>query len=148
MDGSNSCLRAMEIAAAIAKKFCSQVTVVHMISYDFMHPELKAHHQLPSLVLDELDKSYQKAGRKIIRAAEEFFKEETIEISSKLVKAEDPAEEILQMVKDPGYDLVVLGNVSETKARRFSLGSVTEKISLYAKRPVLIAKRKPKSGSC
>jgi nucleotide-binding universal stress UspA family protein len=144
VDASNSCLRAREMAAEIAKKFCSQVTVVHVISHDFMHPELKAHHQLPSLVLYELDKSYQKAGRKIIRAAEEFFKEEKIKITSKLVRAEDPAEKILQMVKDPGYDLLIIGNVSETQARRFSLGSVAEKISLYAKNPVLIAKRKTK----
>jgi nucleotide-binding universal stress UspA family protein len=144
VDGSNSCLRAMEIAAAIAKKFLSQVTVVHVISYDFMHPELKAHHQLPSLVLDELDKSYQKTGRKILRGAEEFFKEEKIDVTAELVRAEDPAEKILQIVKESGYDLLMLGNVSEIQARRFSLGSVAEKISLHAKSPVLIAKRKTK----
>ena len=84
VDGSNSCLRAMEMTAAIAKKFHSQVTVIHVISHDFMHPELKAHHQLPLLILDELDKSYQKAGRKILRGAEEFFKEEKVEITSEL----------------------------------------------------------------
>jgi nucleotide-binding universal stress UspA family protein len=144
VDGSNSCFRGMEIAAAIAKKFHSQVTVVHVISHDFMHPELKAHHQLPSLVLAELDKTYEKAGRKILRGAEEYFKEEKIDVISELVRAEDPAEKILQSTEEPGYDLLILGNVSEIQARRFSLGSVTEKISLHAKIPVLIAKRKTK----
>jgi nucleotide-binding universal stress UspA family protein len=146
VDGSNSCFKGMEIAAAIAKKFHSQVTVVHVISHDFMHPELKAHHQLPSLVLAELDKTYQKAGRKILRGAEEYFKEEKIDVKSELVKAEDPAEKILQIIKASGYDLLVLGNVSEIQARRFSLGSVTEKISFHAKIPVLIAKRKTRIG--
>jgi nucleotide-binding universal stress UspA family protein len=144
VDGSNSCLRAMEMTAAIAKKFHSQVTVIHVISHDFMHPELKAHHQLPLLILDELDKSYQKAGKKILRGAEEFFKEEKVEITSELVRAEDPAEKILQIMRELGYDLLILGNVSEVQARRFSLGSVAEKISLYAKSPVLIVKRKTK----
>jgi nucleotide-binding universal stress UspA family protein len=144
IDGSHSCLRAREIAASIAREFGSKVTVVHVISHDFMHPELKAHHQLPSLILHELDKSYQKAGRKIIRAAEEFFREENVEIKSELVKAEDPAEKVLQMVKESDYDLLIIGNISETQADRFSLGSVAEKISLYAKCPVLIAKRKTK----
>jgi nucleotide-binding universal stress UspA family protein len=144
VDGSHSCLRAKEIAAAIAREFGSKVTVVHVISHDFMHPELKAHHQLPSLVLNELDESYQKAGTKIIRAAEEFFRDENIEIKSELVRAEDPAEKILQMVKELKYDLLIMGNISETQAERFSLGSVAEKISLYAECPVLIAKRKTK----
>jgi nucleotide-binding universal stress UspA family protein len=146
VDGSNSCFRGMEIAAAIAKKLHSQVTVVHVISHDFMHPELKAHHQLPSLVLAELDKTYQKAGKKILRGAEEYFKEEKIDVMSELVSAEDPAEKILQIIKESDYDLLILGNVSDVQARRFSLGSVTEKISLHSKIPVLIAKRKTKIG--
>jgi nucleotide-binding universal stress UspA family protein len=142
VDGSNSCLRAREIAASIAKKFNSQVTVVHVIAHDFMHPELKAHHQLPALILQELDKTYQKAGIKIIRNAEEFFKDENIHVKTELVRAEDPAVKILQIAKESKYDLIVMGNISETQAQRFALGSVTEKVALYAKCPVLIAKRK------
>ena len=137
-------MRAKEIAAAIAREFGSKVTVVHVISHDFMHPELKAHHRLPSLVLSKLDESYQKAGRKIIRATEEFFRDENIEIKSELARAEDPAEKLLQMVKESKYDLLIMGNISETQAERFSLGSVAEKISLYSECSVLIAKRKTK----
>jgi nucleotide-binding universal stress UspA family protein len=73
VDGSNSCLRAKQLAASIAKKFQSKVTVIHVVSHDFMHPELKAHHQLPALVLHELDNVYLKAGKKILRHAEELF---------------------------------------------------------------------------
>ena len=96
------------------------------------------------MILHELDKSYQKAGRKIIRAAEEFFREENVEIKSELVRAEDPAEKVIQMVKESKYDLLIIGNISETQTERFSLGSVAEKISLYAECPVLIAKKKTK----
>jgi nucleotide-binding universal stress UspA family protein len=93
-------------------------------------------------VLQELDKSYQETGKKILRSAEEFFREEKVDVASELAKAEDPAEKILQMVKELGYDLLIIGNVSETRARRYSLGSVAEKVSLYASCPVLITKRK------
>jgi nucleotide-binding universal stress UspA family protein len=48
------------------------------------------------------------------------------------------------MVKESKYDLLIIGNISETQAERFSPGSVAEKISLYAECPVLIAKKKPK----
>jgi nucleotide-binding universal stress UspA family protein len=64
VDGSTSCLRAQELAALIAKKFCSKVTVAHVVSHDFMHPELKANHQLPSLILHKIDEVYIKAGEK------------------------------------------------------------------------------------
>lgn len=142
VDGSHSCLRAREVAASIATNFGSTVTAIHVISHDFMHPELKAHHQLPLLILNELDKSYEKAGRKIIRNAEEFFREEKVEVKTELVRAEDPAEKILQMVKESKYDLLVMGNISENQAERFALGSMAEKISLYAECPVFIAKKK------
>jgi len=124
VDGSHSCLRAREMAASIAKQFCSKVTVVHVISHDFMHPELKAHHQLPSLILRELDKSFQEAGRKIIRNAEDFFEEEKVEVETKLVRSEDPADKILRMAQDSDSDLIVLGNISDTRTNRYSLGNV------------------------
>lgn len=142
VDGTYSCLRAMEIAAVIAKKFSSKITVVHVISHDFMHPELKANHQLPELVLNELDKSHKETGIRILRGAEEFFKEEQIEISSELVKAQDPAEKILEMIEDGGYDLLILGNLSDVQTKHFTLGHVAKKISLHANVPVLIVKRK------
>lgn len=147
VDGSYSCLWAREVAASIAKKFGSTVTAMHVISHEFMHPESKAQHQsprliLPPLVLHELDKFYEEAGKKIIRDAEEFFKKENIEVETVLVRAEDPAEKILQMVKESKYDLLVMGNISETQAEHFALGSIAEKISLYAECPVLITKKK------
>jgi nucleotide-binding universal stress UspA family protein len=142
VDGSTSCLRAKQLAALIAKKFQSKVTVVHVVSHDFMHPELKAHHQLPALVLHELDKVYLRAGKKILRHAEELFMDEGITVKTELIKAEDPAEIILEMVEERGYDLIVIGNRAKTQHERFALGSVTEKVSMYAPCPVLITKRK------
>jgi nucleotide-binding universal stress UspA family protein len=142
VDGSHSCLRAKEMAASLARKFGSKMTVVHVISHDFMHPELKAHHQLPSLILRELDKSFEEAGRKIIKNAEDFFREEKIEVETKLVRSEDAANKILLMIEESEYDLLVVGNISDSHDERYYLGNVAEKISLYAKFPVLVAKRK------
>ena len=44
VDSSTSCLYAKQLAALIAKKFQSKIKVVHVVTHDFMHPELKAHH--------------------------------------------------------------------------------------------------------
>jgi len=144
VDGSHSCLHAKMFTALIAKKFQSKVTAIHVVTHDFMHPELKAQHRLPPSILHEIENAYLKAGRKIIRNAEELFREADIEADARLVTYEDPAETVLQLVKEEGYDLVVIGNRAKNQAERFSLGSVTEKVARHAECPVLIVKQKPK----
>jgi nucleotide-binding universal stress UspA family protein len=144
VEGSHSCLHAKMLAVSIAKKFKSKVTVVHCASHEFMHPELKAQYQLPHSILHKIDEAYLQAGKKIIRNAEEMFKEAGIDIDTKLVTYEDPAEFILQLVDDEGYDLVVIGNRAEHQSEPYSLGSVSEKVARHAECPVLIVKKKPK----
>jgi nucleotide-binding universal stress UspA family protein len=144
VDGSHSCLHAKMLAASIARKFDSEVTAVHVVTHEFMHPELKAQYQLPPSILHRIDESYLEAGKKIIRNTEELFTEAGIEVDTKLVTFEDPAEYILEVVKEEGYDLIIIGNRAEHQAERYSLGSVTEKIARHAECPVLIVKRKPK----
>lgn len=63
-DGSHSCLHAKMVASSIARKFSSKVTVVHVVSHEFMHPEMKAQYQLPPSVLHRIDESYLEAGKK------------------------------------------------------------------------------------
>lgn len=144
VDGSHSCFHAKMLAVSIAKKFKSKVTAVHCASHEFMHPELKAQYQLPHSILHKIDEAYLQAGKKIIRNAKEMFKEAGIEVDARLVTYEDPAEFILQLVKDEGYDLVVIGNRAGNQSERYSLGSVTEKVARHAECPVLIVKKKPK----
>jgi len=144
VDGSHSCLHAKMLAFSIAKKFKSKVTVVHVVTHEFMHPELKAQYQLPHSILHRIDEAYLQAGKKIIRNAEEMFREAKIEVDARLVTFEDPAEFILEIVKDEGYDLVVIGNRAGNQSERYSLGSVTEKVARHAECPVLIVKKKPK----
>jgi nucleotide-binding universal stress UspA family protein len=131
-------------ASLIAKKFKSKVTVVHVVSHEFMHPELKAQYQLPHSILHKIDDAYLEAGKKIVRNAEDMFKEAKIVVESRLVKHEDPAELILELVKDEKYDLVIIGNRAESQSERYSLGSVTEKVARHAECPVLIVKQRPK----
>jgi nucleotide-binding universal stress UspA family protein len=143
VDGSHSCLHAKMFASSIARRFNSKVTAVHVVSHEFMHPELKALYKLPPSILRRIDESYLEAGKKIVRNAEELFREAKIDVEARLVTFEDPAEYVLEAVRDEGYDLVVIGNRAEHQADRYSLGSVSEKVARHAACPVLIVKRKP-----
>jgi nucleotide-binding universal stress UspA family protein len=109
-----------------------------------MHPELKAQYQLPHSILHKIDEAYLETGKKIIRNAEELFREAKIDVDARLVTFEDPAEYILELIKEEKYDLVVIGNRAEHQSERYSLGSITEKVARYSECPVLIVKKKPK----
>ena len=140
VDGSHSCLHAEELAAAIAKNFKSKVTVIHVVSHDFLHAELELRYQVPPSVRTEITNWLFQTGKKIVWDAEALFKEEGIEVDARVVEYEDPAETVLQVAKDEGYDLIVMGNRGETEVEVFSLGSIAEKVSRHAECPVLIVK--------
>jgi nucleotide-binding universal stress UspA family protein len=146
LDGSHSCLRARELAAVIAKKFGSKVTAIHVISRDFHAIGTERNLRTLELMMEELDKTYQKAGEKILRAATEFFNEEGLVIDTLLENAADPADRILQKAEELRSDVIIMGNISEEQSRRYALGSIAEKISFHSQCPVLIAKRKTKIG--
>jgi nucleotide-binding universal stress UspA family protein len=142
VDGSHSCERAKEATALIAKCFGSHVTVVHVISHDFMHPELRANYQLSTEALNEIEKSYHSAGDTILSSSIEFFKSKGIKVKSEIIEHEDIAEETLELAEKTKPGLLVVGNRSDDEASRFALGNVAEKIALYADCSVFVAKKK------
>jgi nucleotide-binding universal stress UspA family protein len=144
VDGSDSCLNAEELAAAIAKNFKAKVTVVHVVSHDFLHADLELRYQVSPSVRTEITNLLLQTGNKIVWDAEALFKEEGIEVDAKVIEYEDPAETVLRVAKDEGHDFVVMGNRGETEVEAFSLGSIAEKVSRHAECPVLIVKQKTK----
>ncbi len=148
VDGSHACLHAEELTVAIAKKFKSKVTVIHVVPYQLVHPELRKRalrYPVPfTAVRSEISNYFSQMGKKIVWEAEALFKEEGIEVDARFIEHEDPAEAILRLVKDGDYNLVVMGNRGETEAEVFSLGSVAEKVVRHVECPVLIVKGKTK----
>ncbi len=144
VDGSHSCLHAEELAAAVAKNFKSKVTVIHVVSHELLHVELELRYRVPPSVRTEITDWLFQTGKKIVWDAEALFKEEGIEVDSRLVEYEDPAETVLRVIKNEEFDLIVMGNRGETEGEVFALGSLAEKISRHAERSVLIAKQKTK----
>jgi nucleotide-binding universal stress UspA family protein len=142
VDGSHSCERAKEATAIIAKCFESHVDVVHVISHDFMHPELQANYKLSHSALADIEKNYHAAGEKILSEAEKFFKSKGITVKGEIIEHEDAAEETLELAEKLKPGLLVVGNRTDDEASRFALGNVAEKIALYADCSVLVAKKK------
>jgi nucleotide-binding universal stress UspA family protein len=166
VDGSLPSIVAEELTAFLAKRIGSRVTVINVISYEFMGPQLGKY--IPMLHKDvplgtggapeerifaeptpgaqealsrEMMSSFQQRGRDIIEEAVALFKEEGVPVDQKLVEHTDPAESIIEEAEKGNYDLVVVG-YSGQEEEEPHLGSVARKVASHAKTSVLVAREK------
>ncbi|MFW6117045.1 MAG: universal stress protein [Thermoproteota archaeon] len=140
VDGSRQSLFAEELAADIAKEFESRITVIHVVSHDYMPPRI-IDYEIPSSVVSEITGWFLEKGEAILSNAEALFREEGLEVDSRLIRYEDPAETILRVAKEENYSLVIMGDLKKSESERSLLGSVAEKVLRHAECPVLIVKK-------
>jgi nucleotide-binding universal stress UspA family protein len=163
-DGSFPSLIAQGLAAFLAKKFKSKVTVLHVIAHEFIKPHSRGFpmkyresdrmvpYQEPVPTGDEVSfpeavareplNSYYQRGKRVVAEATAFFKEENIPVDQRLVEDADPAETILEEAERGNFDLIVMGHCGVEEKEKPHLGSIAEKVSRHAKIPVLIAHEK------
>jgi nucleotide-binding universal stress UspA family protein len=155
IDGSASSVSAEELAAFVAEKFKSRVTVIHAVLTDNMGLSLTepggveylpiwwgGRVYLPQArqAVEEITESLRQRGNVLVADAAALFKEEGIEVDQRVENA-DPAEAILDEAEGGGYNLIVLGSGGETGGKPH-LGSVAKKVSLHGKTSVLIVREK------
>lgn len=168
VDGSLPSIIAEELTAFLAKRLDSRVTVLNVISHEFMGSQLGKY--VPMLYRDvplgtggggtpeehasaeptsgaqetvsrEITTSYRQRGTDAIEEAIALFKEEGVPVDQKLVEHIDPAESITREAEKGNYDLVVVGYSGEEE-KEPHLGSVAKKTALYAKTSVLVVREK------
>jgi len=130
VDGSTYAEHAVEYAASIAKRFNSQVTLIHAIPHPFYTYEMIA--PPPSEQLE-------KAGKEVLARNQQVAEKRGVQVKTRLVFG-DPAEEIAKVANEEGFDLLVVGSRGLSRVAALLLGSVSEKLSRDAKCPVLIVK--------
>ena len=57
-----------------------------------------------------------------------------------VLKAGNPSEEILDLADDGAYEVIVVGNRGVGGARRFLMGSVSERVVRHSSKPVLVVR--------
>jgi len=167
-DGSYPSTIAQELTAFMAKKFKSDVTVIHVVAHAPLNLQLqkfvldygyvptgpsgvaqqvqrfaKPQATLPESFSNEVISWYRQKGEKVIEEATALFKRESIPVERKIVEQPDPAKAIIKEAKKGNYDLIVIGYSGEEEQEPH-LGSVAEKVSRHAPTSVLIARGKRK----
>ena len=131
IDGSSYAEKAVSYAVDIAKKYESNVTLVHVIDF-----HVYAYEQV---VVAQSDTRLKEEGKQILNRGQELARSLGMHVNTKLV-AGSPADEISRLANTEGFDLVVIGNRGLGSVKAFLLGSVSERVSRLTKCPVLIVK--------
>jgi nucleotide-binding universal stress UspA family protein len=172
VNGSPMSIAAQELTVSIAKKFSSQVTVIHVVSHELMNAGMQdmtlggadtdvfsagitrgdfaIPTQLPKQpstaplkkMVSEITSVYREMGEQIVKNAVALFNDEGISAEEELVEDSDPVRIITKEAELESYDLIVMGRSSGEAEKKPHLGSLASKIARHAKIPVLIAANK------
>ena len=131
-DGSDASERALRLACDLAKKYGSEMHLVHT-----PHPQTVAfamgavagYHAATTMPSAE---EVQKSAVKIIDAAQAIAKECGQPVSEAHVAAGDAAEQIVKAANDCGADLIVTGRRGLGGLGSIVLGSTTQRVNHLA----------------
>jgi nucleotide-binding universal stress UspA family protein len=136
LDGSDYSLKALDLAIDLAKKYQSQLVLVHVVMrqiYAINPPEAGV--LAGTAIVRELEED----GKAVLTKGEESVKAQGIPVETRLRQGV-PAEELLRAAADEKADLIVLGSRGLSQVKAFFLGSVSDKVSHHAKCPTLIVR--------
>ncbi len=136
-DGSDMALHAAKIARAVAERFGGNITLVHIVQNYYALPAFSMPDTvaIPLSVMQDLEAT----GNSILAKTEEVFAGFTGKVTTRLEYG-PPGKQLVDMVVDEGYSLVVMGRRGLSGVTGLLLGSVSNHLVHYAPCPVLIVK--------
>ncbi len=135
-DGSETALRAIETAAAIAKSSGADLEIASV--YEQLAPDELAKLEDAAPGANRWQVTAGAQADELIVSARELAARAGVESTGHAVPGEKPGEALIHTAEELGCDLIVTGNVGMTGAKRFLLGSVPDFIAHHATCDVLI----------
>ena len=137
IDGSESAWRALEHALALGNKFGSEIIVLNVVQ-NYNNISVLAV-PLDANAVIESNNELRRIGGHILKNAETRLSEFTGKVEYVLEEGH-PAETVLNLAKNQACDVIIIGSRGLSGIKEFFLGSVSSRVSQYAKVPVLIVK--------
>lgn len=127
-DGSEQAQRALRWAARLAPD--TKITVISVV------PVLEASAKIVDAVdpTSDVPEHYRELAEAVTILEKSNVATETI------LKAGNPAEEIINAGADSAFDIILVGIRGMSSARRFLIGSVAERVVRHATIPVLVVR--------
>jgi nucleotide-binding universal stress UspA family protein len=134
-DGSETSLRAAEMAVGIAKTSSASLTAVYVMDVQRL-AQLPGYAAMPGLK-ENLMQLMIKEGSDVMAEIEDMARDAGVAYEKEVAEG-DPGEELLKLCSDLGFDLIVMGTIGKSGLKRFLLGSVAEKVVRHSHVPVLV----------
>lgn len=128
MDGSDHSVNALRVACDLAKKYDSEICLVHTPQPEtvaFAMGAVTGYHVVTTMPSDE---EVQKAAQKIVDKGKSIAAEMGCSITREHILPGDPAHEIVTTAKSFGADLIVTGRRGLGFVGSLVQGSTTQKI--------------------
>jgi nucleotide-binding universal stress UspA family protein len=135
IDLSPSARAALEYAALLAVGFGAELVVLHV-----WQPAGYAGPDTLAFVPAGEGRSWEERRGDVLREVDRLLEQQDVKPRQLEVRVEagEPADTILQVAKERGVDLIVIGTHGRTGISRFLLGSVAEVVSRRSPCPVLM----------
>ena len=137
VDGSQTSWKALDTARSLAEKYDGRLLVITvMIPYgsgSFLQMSLD------QTLIEQNNAAMKKAGFATLDMAKDKLGSYAGDVEY-LEETGNPAELILDACKEKGCDTIVIGSRGLSGVEEFLLGSVSSKVSQYAKVPVVVVK--------
>ena len=142
-DGSEYASNALNFVLRFPFPSDSKMTVLSVVAEVPMLPaELDALNEAQREALHQANKSLVEDAEELVASEGKRLREDGWS-GEALVRHGNPVDEILRVAKEIDADLIVLGSHGIGMAKRFLLGSVSDRVLEYATCSVLIVKKKP-----
>ncbi len=129
VDGSEHSNLAFEAACDLAKKYGSQILVLHIVPGST---------GTGTIVSSDAHETFNEEGRRMIAGYEERLGQKNISNSKTILHQGDAAQKIIDVAHSEACSLIVLGSRGRSGFKELFMGSVGRKVSSDANCPVLI----------
>jgi len=134
ISGSEAAHIAAKKAIEMGKKFGCEILAIHVVKLFDIKKYGDISHE------DEMTvrKKMRESGEGYLKYVSELAKEAGLEVRT-FLKEGIPAEEIVELARAEGADLIVIGSVGGTELRKQIIGSTTDRVIRWASGiPVLV----------
>lgn len=131
VDGSDASQKAARMAADIALRFGSKVTVAYVIPRLLLPPDAYG------LTLAEMEREQRAYAEKLVAEAAAKLGEPALELETRVLSG-SPPECLAEVAEAPDVGLVVIGSRGRGAVARALLGSVSGRLVHICPKPVLV----------
>ena len=131
VDGSDPSLKAVRMAAEVARRFGAQLTLIHVVPRLLLPPDVYG------LTIATVEREHRVYAEGVLDGALKAVEGPGLEVTTSVLFG-PPAECIAEEAAAPDVGLVVVGSRGHGAVARVFVGSVSDRLVHICSRPVLV----------